>query len=500
MKSKTILFLALVGMFLLASCESQTELRAKDEKCSVSGFESENIDSAIELKVMLELSVGSPMGQLHAIPVKLGKNRPKAFLAVYCADSVVDPYVEMFFFPTDTLKFMLFTEEGKVLWKRELGRGVVPGGWFCPVYPFDLNSDGVDEIWFVNNPDDDHPLGLNKRCLERIDAATGKTMGQWPWPKSAPRQHLSHTFRNFILGGYVKGEPVLVTAQGTYGPMKLQGWKPNMTLRWEYDIDRSKPGASGSHMCPVIDINNDGIDEILWGERCIGLDTGRELFCADRDVYQQHSDVIQPVYDRSQNRWFIYTCREGGQKISPRVVLFNDKGRRVWSDVDYGHMDIGWVARIGENGEHIAMAIRIGSKTAGPKGFFRQGMEEFSYKALTGEKYPLRFSTYKTLPVDLNGDGIHELVKGADKGMSLIIDGQGKVLGKFKGSVVMASKLIDHPGEQLLCYRPDGMLRILADANAKDNADALWRYNNPFYKASQALTASGSNRILLGGL
>ena len=500
MKSKLMLPLALIGIFLTASCNNQARSYAKKEKCIVEGAKIENLDSAIKLKVMLELTTGSPMGQLHAVPVKLGKNAPKAFLAVYCADSVVDPYVEMFFFPTDTLKLMLFTEAGKVLWKRELGRGVVPGGWFCPFYPFDLNSDGVDEIWFVNNTDDDHPLGFKNRCLERIDALTGKVMGQWPWPKPAPRQHLSHAFRNFIMGGYVKGKPVLVTAQGTYGPMKLQGWKPDMTLRWEYNIDRSKPGASGSHMCPIIDINNDGIDEILWGERCIELDTGRELFCADRDVYRQHSDVIQPVYDRSKNRWFIYTCREGAKKEPPRVVFFDDKGKRVWSDIDYGHMDIGWVARLGENGEHIAMAIRIGSKTAGPKGFFRHGMEEFSYKALTGEKYPLPFSTYKTLPVDLNGDGIHELVKKSDGEMSLIIDRRGKVLGKFKGSVVMASKFLDHPGEQLLCYSPDGTLRILADANAKDNADAIRRYNNPFYKASQALTASGSNKILLGGL
>ena len=291
-----------------------------------------------------------------------------------------------------------------------------------------------------------------------------------------------------------------MTAQGTYGPMKLQGWNPDMTLRWEYNIDRSKPGASGSHMCPVIDLNNDGIDEVLWGERCIEMDTGRERFCADRNVYRQHSDVIQPVYDRSRDRWFIYTCREGGKHIPPRVVFFDDKGNRVWSDLDQGHIDMGWAARLGENGEHIVMAIRIGSKTAGPKGFFRHGVEEFTYKALTGQKYPLPFSVFNTLPVDLNGDGIHELVRREDDGTSTVIDRLGRILAKFDGRVVVLSKIIDHPGEQLLCYSPDGTLRILADVNAKDSPEALQRYNHPFYKKSQALTASGSNRNLLGGL
>jgi hypothetical protein len=40
---------------------------------------------------------------------------------------------------------------------------------------------------------------------------------------------------------------------------------------------------------------------------------------------------------------------------------------------------MGWAARIGENGEHIVMAVRIGAKSAGPQGFFRQETEEFTY-------------------------------------------------------------------------------------------------------------------------
>ncbi len=69
-----------------------------------------------DLYVLLELPLGSPIGQLRAVPVSLGKGKPRALLAVYCADAEVDPYVEMFFFPKDTLKLMLFTQEGEFLW------------------------------------------------------------------------------------------------------------------------------------------------------------------------------------------------------------------------------------------------------------------------------------------------------------------------------------------------------------------------------------------------
>ncbi len=455
--------------------------------------------SPFDMHTVLEISLESPLRQLRAVPVNLGKGRPRAILAVYSADAEVDPWVEMFFFPKSTLKLALFTEKSEILWKRDLGPGVIPGIWFCPVYPFDLDGDGVDEIWFVNNTDPDHPLSLRSRRLERIDSRTGKTSGQWPWAPPFGGQSLSHTFRNFILGGCVRGQPVLVTAQGTYGPMRLQGWNPDMSPRWEHVIQQGTPGARGSHMCPVVDINDDGVDEILWGERCIELDTGKELFCADRDLYRGHSDVVQPVLDTDQSRWSIYTCRESGG-VSPRVVLFDDKGKRVWGDIEEGHMDMGWAARIGDNGEHIVMAIRIGAKSAGPKGFFRKGVEEFTYEALTGKEHLLPFSVFSTIPVDLNGDGVHELVRGLAEGDGSVLDRNGRLIASLSGSVAAASKLLDCPGEQVLCYDQDGTVRVWADRNAKDSEAARARYANPFYQANQRLTATGYNLVNLGGL
>ena len=66
----------------------------------------------MRIETLLELSVGSPIGQLRAAPVRLGQGAPRAILAVYAADFDVDPWVEMFYFPSDTLKLALFTEAG----------------------------------------------------------------------------------------------------------------------------------------------------------------------------------------------------------------------------------------------------------------------------------------------------------------------------------------------------------------------------------------------------
>jgi len=457
-------------------------------------------DARFQLEVLVEVALGSPIGQLRAAPVSLARGAPHAVLVTYCADFDVDPYVEMFFFPTDTLKMALFTEDGEVMWRRDLGKAVVPGGWFCPVLPFDLDGDGVDEIWFVNNLDPDHPLGVSSYRLERVDARNGETTGQWPWPSLGRGQSLSHTFRNFVVGGNVTGEPVLVTAQGTYGDMFFQAWRPGMTERWTLCIPKDAPGARGSHMCPVADPNGDGIDELMWGERCIELDTGTEVFCADRDVYRGHSDVIQPVLDRSTGRLFLYTCRESDGHVSPRVALFDDEGTRVWGAVDRGHVDMGWVARLGPNREHVAMAIRIGKKTCGPDGRFHQDPEEFVFDALTGEPRSVPFSVYRTIPVDLNGDGYHELVRGVAGGDGEVLDRNGRTLGSVGGPIALASKFMDHAGEQVLSYHPDGTVRVWADRNAMDTDAALARYAHPFYATNQRLSSVGYNLTVLAGL
>jgi len=68
----------------------------------------------MRLKAVTEISLGQKVGQVRATPVSLGAGEPKAVLAAYSADFDVDPYVKMFFFPTDTLKLALVTEEGEV--------------------------------------------------------------------------------------------------------------------------------------------------------------------------------------------------------------------------------------------------------------------------------------------------------------------------------------------------------------------------------------------------
>lgn len=453
-----------------------------------------------DLQVVTELDLGVPIGQLRAVPVNLGEDQPRAIAAMYSEDAEIDPYIGMFFFPKHTLKIVMFDENGKQLWKKDMGGGVVPGIWFSPIFAFDLDQNGEDEIWMIDNKDPDHPLDYRKYVLTKLNPHTGDTEGQWPWPSPATPQSMSHLYRHFIMGGYVKGEPVLITAQGTYGDMAIQGWNPDMNLRWEHKISKDAKGAAGSHVTPVVDINGDGVDNLLWGERCIELNKGTQLFCADEDVWEGHSDIVQPVYNYSEKAWGFFTCRENYLRQAPRVVFYDHKGNRMWGDLDQGHIDTGWAARLGPEGEPVVLGVKVGEKVRTAEGERRTGIVEHTYEAFGGEKINLGFDVYSSIPVDINGDGIHELVKGYFEGDGTVLDREGNVIGNIGGLSAMASKFASLPGEQILSYSKSGIISIWADKNANDNERAKVRYENSFYKVNQKQTGNGYNLFTLGGI
>ena len=53
----------------------------------------------INLQVLLQINTRQSIGQCRTLPVRLGSANPRAFLAKYCADFDVDPFIEMFFYP-----------------------------------------------------------------------------------------------------------------------------------------------------------------------------------------------------------------------------------------------------------------------------------------------------------------------------------------------------------------------------------------------------------------
>jgi hypothetical protein len=459
-----------------------------------------------DIQVYSEFNVGTTLGQTRAVPVQLGKDQQPHLLLVYGEDKSVDPFMGMFFFPTNSLKFALYTMEGERLWMKELHRGNIPGSWFNPVFPFDLDQDGVEEIWFVYNTSEDHPLDIKQYRLACMDPRTGEITSLYPWKGLDWADYtMSQRYRHMIFGGYHHGDPVLVTAQGTYTQLQMQGWDMGMVQRWDLVVGKDERGSRGSHTSAIVDINNDGSDEFFYGERCINIGTGKHLFIADEHVYDGHSDVVSPVFNYDANRWYIFTARESGygNYAPPRVVTFKDNGHRQWSDLEVGHMDMGWVARVGPEGAFRGLAVKVGGKTAGSEGVFRTGIEEYVWDPFTGKRVPVDLSLYERWPVDINGNGIHELVGSGDGTDGKLLTYKGVEIANFGDdaqAIIISKILTGKDGEQIVLFYPDGRIKIVYDRNAKDTPVAKKRYSHPFYLRNQKQSAVGHNIMLLGGI
>ncbi|MGI5893886.1 MAG: hypothetical protein ACOX6P_04755 [Candidatus Merdivicinus sp.] len=452
----------------------------------------------MSIKCLREYQLGSKLGQVRSVPVSLGNDREKAVLFVYSAQENLDPWHECVYGAKDTLKMALYTEDGILMWEKDMGEGVIPGVWYFPFISFDLDGDGIDEIWYVTNLNPNAPFSFIYRRLERLDPRTGKVTGQWMWPNYTVNETMSHAYRFFLSGGYVNGSPVLVTAQGTYTDMYLQGYNPGMEKRWEIVIPKDEPGARSSHLCPVLDFNEDGIDELFWGERLLSLDDGHEVFCGDREKYRGHSDIVTPFIDIETGKKYIYTCREGYEVPGEqRVVIYDAQGQKAWTAVDEGHMHKGWIANIGENYRKVIMSMRLDRKFT-ETGLSDEAGAVFYFDAVTGKelKDPIPFPGNEVMPLDFDGDGYHEFcgIEGDSKGY--VFDRFGKILKFIGGEQVRSGKILSEPGEQIMLFYPhEGKVRVWGDDCAVESDVFRARYQNGYLEFMQHLMGTGYNHI-----
>ena len=454
----------------------------------------------MNIQCLKEFNLGISLGHVRSVSVCLGKELGDGMVFVYSEGEEQDPWHESFDYPKATLKMAVYTMDGLQVWKRDLGWGAINGTWYTPFVTFDLDGDGIDEIFLLNNPNENKPFSLKSRVLERIDPLTGEITGTWPWPETTVEDTMSHSYRFYIIGGYVHNTPVLVTAQGCYRDMYLQAYNPDMEKRWEIVLPYNDGGCRASHSCPVLDFDGDGIDELFWGERAISLDDGRELYCGDKGKYFGHSDLVIPFEDDATGKKYIFTCREDDERAGvPRVVTYNGCGERVWTAVeDFGHMHNGWVANFGPDHRKIAMALRYGARVFdGEKMVFKEP-EHFYFDAVTGERLdpPVPFLGAEYMPVDFDGDGNHEFYTSEElsRHPGYIRDFSGKLIAYVGGRLVRSGKVIDHPGEQLMLFYPDeGKVRVWGDADAKESEYFKRKHAHPYHKRIQHFMGTGYN-------
>ena len=445
------------------------------------------------IKKVREFTLPAPYTQIRYCPVNMGKDRERAWAFIHSNTSDMNPWEETIYFPTDTLKITLMSDSGEVLWTKDLGPGTVPGTDFEPVISFDLNNDGVDEIWYLNNTHPERPLTMESRVLECMDPITQEVLGQWPWPTYTANQRLAHAYRFYLICGYAHGEPILVCAQGTYEDEYLQGWSwgaKGVQKRWDIKLAKEDKKARANHHTTVFDINNDGVDELFYGERVISLADGHEVYCGDPGKFWAHSDVLSIIEDPDDGKLYIFTAREGQydpENFADRVVMYDDHMNSVWRCSEGTHMHLGWVAAIGENRNYVCMAAQLLGEG---KGSHAGAKRFFYFDAKTGKQLPppLPYDGEKYLwPLDINGDGYDEFIVEND-----VVDRFNNKIGSFDGRIYTVGHILPElPAMQILALdRPNQKVYIFADDEAINKPDKYAAY----HRNMQSMMACSSNR------
>jgi hypothetical protein len=73
----------------------------------------------IRLECIIEFNLGQEVGTVRSVPVQISDTET-ALLFIYSRDKEIDPYIEMFYPPTDPVKLALYSLEGKLLWKKRV--------------------------------------------------------------------------------------------------------------------------------------------------------------------------------------------------------------------------------------------------------------------------------------------------------------------------------------------------------------------------------------------
>ncbi len=463
--------------------------------CTVPVTGMEEADPPV-LPTVCEIDLGMPIQHARGSLVLL--NGKRHLLLKHANSPRIDPCQEYFDYPTDTYKLTLIDLGAKkVLWTRDLGRGIVTGDWFCPVLSFDVDGDGDDEIFYMANDRPFAPLSI-KRSLVGLRAKDGKEFMRFPVKVTLSTP--SETYRFVLMGGKnKKGEPVLVVQNGTYGFMDFFAYDKNGKSVWKRSI-REDGTPRASHCSNVFDFNGDGADEILWGERMISIDNGKDLCIGNEDGWDAHSDIVLPVFDRNGKFDGVWTCREsrptpGRAQEQFRCNYYDQKLRRCQGVFRTGHMDFGGVFRRNPEGDKI-----LWTKPIPPK--FQKDRAELAchYFNMKGEELDLPLWKVKEpRGIDLDGDGAHEVLC-----RHILMDLKGKRLYSIpdrKKWVLIAHIMDDLPGEQIVTFTADGKLRILADPNAKWSEAAKKRYAHPYYNNCLHNSSVGYNWAYgLGGI
>jgi hypothetical protein len=370
----------------------------------------------------------------------------------------IDPSPKAWQKSQDTYKVTAFLSSGKPLWTIDLGWGIEAGVFYSPMVIWDIDADGRAEVLIKTNKSGD-PNDYNSDRLTVLDGETGVVKHEVPWPNAdGLGGDYNSDSRNYIAIAHLDGKnPYTLIARGLYENQRLFCYDNKLQKVWERVI---ADGTHSSHSLTIADVDDDGKEEIMWGEHCIG-EGGNDLWVIkERMPYSGHPDIVYVADVLPSNPGKeVYYCREGwyGQR-NRRIGMFlaNNQGEIIWAHWYYRHVDGGWVSKIIPNTEGMqCYAYDIGGKKITEHGVKIDTIYQYIF---TPEgKIVARPSLHGSFPVDWDGDGVREICMRNGK----VSRFNGPVIAKIDSNTIFGADLFgDHREEIVSAPATDGKVYI----------------------------------------
>ncbi len=472
----------------------------------------------------LIFDLGQPYQQARVVTGDLnGDGEPEVVIA-YSAYRNVDPYQYAWSKSEETVKVACFLPTGERLWTLDLGSGIESGLNYQPMVVSDLDGDGRSEVILKTNKSAD-PLNYDGERITVLDGMSGKVKKEAKWPSlKGLGSDYNNDSRNYLAIAHLDGKnPYVIAVRGLYKAQRMWALDKNLRRVWErnlgldhyfpsglrerlikfWNIDdkmkylwsRIKKNPTldryrGSHSLPVADINEDGKEEILWGERCIG-ENGIDLWTVKENMpYLGHPDVVFPakILPSVKGKQVFYAREGWGEKEGKiGVYLVDDQGKILWAHWGYHHVDRGWVAKIDSGQEGMqCLGIDIVDKewnTEGAKLIEPSGFLWGSGGNLLGNPPA---SWYFSFPVDWDGDGIREICIMEDGA----IQKYGKpVTEKLSANCLWGADLLGDHREEVVAAPGDGKIYIFFHSGDMNDAPRVTPIADRQYKNDLSRTA-----------
>lgn len=216
-------------------------------------------------------------------------------------------------FPSETIKLEAYGDDGRFLWRRDVGPNIRPGVWFSPFVVFDLDGDRRAEV-ILKASEVPEELGGNGdvngdgrtdyresngdvywnehrdvEFLEVWSGETGEFLARAPWIDVGPWGSDGNRYNRNQMGvAYLDGErPSVVITRGGNSRNEVHAYDyrdGELTRRWAWVAENG--GGNYGHNVRAGDVDGDGRDEFLFFNVAIDDDGSRVLW----NTQERHGD------------------------------------------------------------------------------------------------------------------------------------------------------------------------------------------------------------------